>query len=72
MLLKFKDFVDLLESVQQPILEGGAYGHLMHPFDDLEMTLSDMKELIEITVEGAFTEDNFVFEKCLSPDSIEK
>lgn len=34
------------------ILEGGAGGHVLHPFEDLTMTFGEMKELIEDAFEG--------------------
>ena len=27
------------------LLEGGAYGHMAHPFDDKNLTFKDLKEL---------------------------
>ena len=43
--------------------EGGAYGHLSHPFEDISLTLQDLKDMIDATVEGAFGPENFVWEK---------
>lgn len=68
-MLKYKEFVNTLienrvnlyhESI---LLEGGAYGHLQHPFEDMDLTFSDLIELITLTVEGGFTQDNFISEK---------
>lgn len=58
----------LTEQQSQPlyfkqITEGGAYGHVSHPFDDLDLTMSDLIDLIKITVHGGFTVDNFTQEK---------
>jgi hypothetical protein len=50
--------------------EGGAYGHLNHPFEDMELTMGDFKEMILATVHGLFTPENFITEKCLSGDSL--
>lgn len=78
-MLKFKDFVSLLESEnktpffeskKEELNEGGAYGHLTHPFEDMDLTMADIHEMIQSTVKGAFGPENFVQEKCLSPDSI--
>ena len=63
-LLKFKDFV--LESQkpeQSPLNEGGAYGHLAHPFEDIGLTFLDLEEMLMTTVNGAFGPENFVQEK---------
>jgi len=43
--------------------EGGAYGHLSHPFEDFGLTLSDIQEMIDATISGAFGPENFVQEK---------
>lgn len=45
------------------VLEGGAYGHLNHPFEDMELSFKDMKDMINATIHGLFTPDNFVHEK---------
>lgn len=52
---KFSDFLILNE--------GGAYGHLAHPFEDINLTLQDLRDMIDATVEGAFGPENFVWEK---------
>ena len=31
---------------------GGAYGHLSHPFDDKNMTFGDMKQLVDLALQG--------------------
>jgi hypothetical protein len=66
-LLKFKDFSALLENKYtielDPIMEGGAYGHLAHPFEDMNLTLGDVHDMIQTTVKGAFGPENFVQEK---------
>jgi hypothetical protein len=43
--------------------EGGAYGHLSHPFEDFNLTFANLKQMIETTVNGAFGPENFVQEK---------
>jgi len=43
--------------------EGGAYGHLAHPFEDINLTLQDLRDMIDATIEGAFGPENFVWEK---------
>jgi len=50
--------------------EGGAYGHLSHPFEDFSLTMSDIQDMIEATVTGAFGPENFTQEKCVSGDTI--
>jgi hypothetical protein len=43
--------------------EGGAYGHLSHPFEDFELTMGDLHKMIQDTINGAFGPENFVQEK---------
>ena len=43
--------------------EGGSYGHLNHPFEDMELTFGDMKEICNLTINGLFTTDHMVAEK---------
>jgi len=63
-LLKYKEFVNFLSEsslqVDLPINEGGAYGHLAHPFEDIGLTFLDLEEMLLTTVRGAFGPENFV------------
>lgn len=63
----FQQFVHILENrqyfEQDVINEGGAYGHLEHPFEDIGLTFADIDEMITATVNGAFGPENFVQEK---------
>ena len=34
------------------ITEGGAYGHMAHPFDDRGLTFGDFKQIIDISLQG--------------------
>lgn len=43
--------------------EGGAYGHINHPFEDFGLTMEDLKNMISATINGAFGPENFVQEK---------
>ena len=45
------------------LLEGGAYGHLNHPFEDIDLTMTDVMDMIRATIDGGFSPDNFVQEK---------
>ena len=70
-LLNYNQFI-LTESLnlEEVLNEGGAYGHLAHPFEDMGLTMSDLQQMITTTVNGAFGPENFVQEKCLSGDSL--
>jgi hypothetical protein len=63
-LLKYNDFL-IKESAnfEYVLNEGGAYGHLQHPFDDFKLSMADLKDMINTTVDGAFSPENFVQEK---------
>jgi hypothetical protein len=51
---------DLKESL---ILEGGAYGHMNHPFDDKNLTFSDLKQIIINGLGGKLNREDNVTEK---------
>ena len=36
----------------EPIFEGGASGHMMHPFDNKDLTFNDFREMIEAGLSG--------------------
>jgi len=50
---------ELRNTELQSIMEGGAAGHMSHPFDDKSLTFGDFKKLIEAGLSGAlnFEED---------------
>lgn len=52
-----------LNYIEHSINEGGAFGHLSHPFEDHDLIFKDLKEMIDISISGAFNESNFVREK---------
>ena len=37
---------------KQIITEGGAYGHMAHPFDDRGLTFGDFRQIIDIALQG--------------------
>ena len=45
------------------ILEGGAYGHMAHPFDDYELTFGDLREIIEMGLQGKLDKEESATEK---------
>jgi hypothetical protein len=58
-----KDIQSIFSQIQQIILkkrtlkesfltEGGAYGHMSHPFDDMDLTFGDLKNIISKALEG--------------------
>ena len=57
-----KERINLQKEVQL-LIEGGAYGHLNHPFDDKNLTFSDFKTLIINTLQGNLDSEGAVTEK---------
>ena len=45
------------------ILEGGAYGHMSHPFDDKGLTFGDFKQMINIALQGNLDLESSATEK---------
>ncbi len=45
------------------LLEGGAYGHMAHPFDDKDLTFKDLKNIIEMGLGGELNREDNVTEK---------
>ena len=62
-ILNFDSFLQSIYDKNNKIYEGGAYGHLSHPYEDNELTFGDMKEICNLTINGLFTTDNMVAEK---------
>ena len=62
LLLSYSDFLvekahqDLNEwRDSQLVMEGGAAGHMSHPFDDKSLTFGDFKKLIEAVLKENLT-----------------
>ena len=45
------------------LLEGGAYGHMSHPFDDKGLTFGDFKQMIQISLQGKLDLETAATEK---------
>jgi len=45
------------------LMEGGAYGHMAHPFDDKDLTFGDLKKIIENGLGGKLSREDNVTEK---------
>ena len=54
--------LDLSEEIQL-LIEGGAYGHMSHPFDDNNLTFGDMKKIIKLGLSGELNREEAVTEK---------
>ena len=47
----------------QVLTEGGAYGHMLHPFEDMNLKFSDLKKMIELGLSGRLDVEQGVTEK---------
>ncbi len=56
------DKLDLKEEIKL-IIEGGAYGHMNHPFDDKNLTFSDLKQIIINGLGGKLNREDNITEK---------
>jgi len=57
-----KDWWD--DTVRRELLmEGGAYGHMAHPFDDKDLTFKDLKNIIDMGLGGQLNREDNVTEK---------
>jgi len=48
---------------KQLLTEGGAYGHMSHPFDDKDLTFKDFKKMIELSLQGNLNIEQTATEK---------
>ncbi len=52
------------EQINEALLtEGGAAGHMNHPFDDRDLTFAEMKELVHLSLQGKLNIEADVTEK---------
>ena len=57
-----EESLDLKEEIKL-IVEGGAYGHMAHPFDDNELKFADLKNIIRLGLSGGLNREDNVTEK---------
>jgi hypothetical protein len=60
--LDLKERINLDEEVNL-LVEGGAYGHMNHPFDDKNITFSDLKNIVILGLGGKLNREDGVTEK---------
>ena len=51
------------DEFRELITEGGAYGHMAHPFDDKDLTFKDLKNIIDRGLGGQLNREDNVTEK---------
>jgi len=55
--------IDITNQTKELLLMGGAYGHMSHPFDDNNLTFSDLKQIIINGLGGQLNREDGVTEK---------
>ena len=55
-------WIDEFEN-EELLQEGGAYGHMAHPFDNKDLTFGDLKKIIELGLGGQLNREDHVSEK---------
>jgi hypothetical protein len=53
----------ILNEYAELLIEGGAAGHMSHPFDDKDLTFADLKEMIRRSLAGELNVEKEVTEK---------
>ena len=48
----FEESVSIMDEVKLILQEGGAYGHMAHPYDDMDLTFGDLKQIIDMGLQG--------------------
>ena len=51
------------DELRELITEGGAYGHMAHPFDDKDLTFKDLKNIIDMGLGGRLDREDNVTER---------
>ena len=55
--------INITEQTKELLLMGGAYGHMSHPFDDNNLTFSDLKQIVINGLGGKLDREDGVTEK---------
>ncbi len=53
----------MYDATKNLLTEGGAYGHMAHPFDDKNLKFSDFKKMIELSLQGNLNVEQTATEK---------
>ena len=48
----FEESISIMDEVKLILQEGGAYGHMAHPYDDMGLTFGDLKQIIDMGLQG--------------------
>lgn len=60
--MKLLSLTEFINERYQPsytniILEGGAFGHMSHPFEDFSLTFTQVKDIIKLSLQGELNKD---------------
>ena len=61
--LQTKAYDEKMSMSEGLITEGGAYGHMAHPFDDRGLTFGDFKNIIDLSLQGKLNLESGATEK---------
>jgi hypothetical protein len=50
-------FEKLINEADDIILEGGAFGHMAHPYDDINLTFGEIKNMISDALQGGLDKE---------------
>ena len=60
---RYKKEADVFKEQKELLLMGGAYGHMAHPFDDYALTFGELKDIIDLGLQGKLDKEEAVTEK---------
>lgn len=65
MFLKFNQYIteSVKEAASEFLFEGGSFGHMAHPYDDVNLTFGEIKDMISDALQGGLNKEAISTEK---------
>lgn len=65
MFLKFNQYIteSVKEAASEFLFEGGSFGHMSHPYDDVNLTFGEIKDMISDALQGGLNKEAISTEK---------
>mgnify|MGYP003122177518 FL=1 len=65
MFLKFNQYIteSIKEAASEFLFEGGSFGHMAHPYDDVNLTFGEIKDMISDALQGGLNKEAISTEK---------
>ena len=63
---RYSEFISE-SAINQFLFEGGAFGHMSHPYDDVNLTFGEIKDLISDALQGGLNKEVVPSEKLRWP-----